>query len=270
VSAAPTSEPKALAPPQVHPAAYVDPAAQLSAGVMVEPGAIVGPDVRVGEGTRIGSYARVTGWTRLGAHCQVHHCAVVGGPPQDLKYTGAESYVEVGDHTVLREFSTVHLAAEAGNTTRVGSHCLIMAYAHVAHDCQVGNRVILANGVQMAGFVTVEDWAIIGGLSVIHQFSRVGCHSMIGGASRVPQDVAPYIKLAGNPPRLAGLNAIGLERRGFSAETVAALEEAYKLLFRRKLPLVDAVARIRAELPSLPEVEHLARFAETSVRGLTR
>jgi UDP-N-acetylglucosamine acyltransferase len=254
----------------VHPAAFVEPGAELSPGVVVEPGAVIGPHVRIGPGTRIGSHALVTGWTRLGAHCQVHHCAVVGAPPQDLKYRGDESYVEVGDHTVLREFSTVHLAAEPGGTTRVGSHCLIMAYAHVAHDCRVGDRVILANGVQMAGFVTIEDWAIVGGLSAVHQFARIGCHAMVGGASRVAQDVAPYVKVAGSPPRLAGLNSIGIERRGFAPTVIAALERAYRILFRSGLPVPEAVARIRTELPEIPEVEHMARFAETSARGLTR
>ena len=254
----------------VHPAAFVDPAAELGAGVVIEPGAVVGPHVRIGEGTRIGSHALVTGWTRVGRGCCVHHGAVIGAPPQDLKYTGAESYVEVGDHCELREYSTVHLASEPGATTRVGQHCMIMAYAHVAHDCQIGNRVVIANAVQMAGFVTIEDWAIVGGLCAIHQFVRIGCHSMIGGGSRVPQDVAPYVKVAGNPPRLGGINAVGLERRGFSAATCGALERAYRILFRRGLTVTDAVQTIRGELSQLPEVEHFARFAETSVRGLTR
>lgn len=255
---------------EVHAAAFVDPAAQLGPGVVVEPGAIIGPHVRIGAGTRVGSYARVTGWTEVGSHCEIHHGAVVGGPPQDLKYEGRESYVAIGDHTVLREFSTVHLASEPGGTTRVGRHCLLMAYAHVAHDCQLGDRVVVANAVQMAGFVTIEDWAIVGGLTAVHQFVRIGCHSMIGGGSRIPQDVAPYIKLAGNPPRLGGLNAVGLERRGFDADTRAALDRAYRILFRERLSVADAVLRLRAENPGVPEVEHLARFAETSVRGLTR
>ncbi len=254
----------------VHPASFVDPAARLGAGVIVEPGAVIGPHVAIGAGTRIGSHALVTGWTRIGEHCHIHHAALVGGAPQDLKYSGAESYVEIGDRTVLREFSTVHLAAEAGSTTHVGNDCLIMAYAHVAHDCRVGDRVVIANAVQMAGFVTIEDWAIIGGMSAIHQFVRIGCHSMIGGCSRIAQDVAPYVKVAGNPPRLAGVNAIGLERRGVAAESRAALDRAYRTLFRRGLTVTAAVAAMRSELGSVPEVEHLARFAETSVRGLTR
>jgi len=254
----------------VHPAAFVDPAAELGPGVIVEPGAVIGPHVQIGAGTRIGSHALVTGWTRIGERCSVHHAAAVGSPPQDLKYSGAKSYVEIGDRTVLREFSTVHLAAEAGMTTRVGSDCLIMAYAHVAHDCRVGDQVVIANAVQMAGFVTIEDWAIIGGLSAIHQFVRIGCHSMIGGCSRISQDVAPYVKVAGSPPRLAGLNSIGLERRGVSAPTRAALDGAYRVLFRRGFTVAAAVAAMRGEFGSVTEVEHLARFAETSVRGLTR
>lgn len=265
-----THEGRAVTPAMIHPASFVDPAARLEDGVIVEPGAVVGPHVQVGAGTRIGSHALVTGWTRLGQQVRVHHGAVVGAPPQDLKYSGAESYVEIGDHTELREYSTVHLAAEPGSTTRVGRRCLVMAYAHVAHDCTVGDHVVIANAVQMAGFVTIEDWAIVGGLTAIHQFVRIGCHSMIGGGSRIPQDVAPYVKTAGNPPRLAGVNSIGLSRRGIPAETCRALERAYRILFRRGITVTDAVAAIRAELPALAEVEHLARFAETSVRGLTR
>jgi UDP-N-acetylglucosamine acyltransferase len=158
----------------IHPAAFVDERARLGAGVTIGPGAVVGPDVRVGDGCEIGSHVLLTGRTTLGARCVVHHGAAVGGPPQDLKYAGAPSYLEVGEHTVIREFATLHVATEPEGTTRVGSHCLIMAYAHVAHDCRVGDRVILANAVQMAGVVTVEDWAIVGGGTVVHQFVRIG------------------------------------------------------------------------------------------------
>jgi len=195
---------------------------------------------------------------------------VLGTPPQDLKYTGDESYLEVGDHTVVREYVTANLATDPGETTRIGSHCLLMAYAHVAHNCVVGDRVIVANAVQFAGYVSVEDWAIVGGASVVHQFARIGRHCMIGGGSRISQDVAPYIRCAGSPPRLAGLNTIGLERRGFSPETIQALQAAYRILFRDGRTVSDAVAAMRAAYPDSPEVEHLARFAETSARGLTR
>ena len=254
----------------IHPAAFVDDGARLGAGVSIGPGAVIGPHVRIGDGTSVGSHALVTGWTKVGRGCRIHHGAVLGSPPQDLKYSGETSYLEVGDRTEVREFVTANLATEPGATTRVGSDCLLMAYSHVAHNCQLGDHVILANAVQMAGYVTIEDWAIVGGGTVIHQFVRVGRHSMIGGGSRIPQDVAPYVKLAGNPPRLAGVNGVGLERRGFDAETCAALDRAYRILFRQRLTVAEAVSRIRAELPGVPEVEVLARFAETSTRGLTR
>jgi UDP-N-acetylglucosamine acyltransferase len=206
----------------LHPAAFVDPAAELGVDVRIGPGAVVGPHVRIGDRTRIDSHALVTGWTRVGSDCHLHHGAVVGSPPQDLKYPGEVSYLEVGDHTVIREYVTANLATDPGATTRIGSHCLLMAYAHVAHNCVVGERVIVANAVQMAGYVTVEEWAIIGGGTVVHQFTRIGCHAMIGGGSRISQDVAPYVKTAGSPPRNAGINTIGLERRGFPRASIAA------------------------------------------------
>jgi len=254
----------------IHPAAFVDPAAQLGARVAVGPGAVIGPHVRVGDGARIGSHVLLDGWTTLGRDCRIHHGAAIGGPPQDLKYSGEPSYLVIGDRAEIREFATANLATEPGATTRVGDDCLLMAYSHVAHNCSVGDHVILANAVQMAGYVTVEDWAIVGGGTVVHQFVRIGRHAMIGGGSRIAQDVAPFVRAAGSPPRLAGINAIGLERRGFAAPTVAALERAYRLLFRSGLTAADAVARMRAELPGVAEVEQLARFTETSARGLTR
>lgn len=254
----------------IHPASFVDERAQLGVGVTIGPGAVIGPHVRIGDRTRVDSHALVTGWTRVGHDCRLHHGAVVGSPPQDLKYTGEESYLEVGDHSEIREYATANLATDPGATTRIGSHCLIMAYAHVAHNCEVGNHVVMANVVQLAGYVMVEDWAIVGGGTVVHQFVRIGCHSIIGGGSRIAQDVAPYVRSAGSPPRNAGLNTVGLERRGFSERTRSALDRAYKRLFRDGLTVETAVLRIREELPGIPEVEHFARFAETSTRGLSR
>lgn len=254
----------------IHPAAFVDSRARLGAGVEIGPGAVIGPHAAIGDGSVIGSHAMVDGWTTLGAGCRVHHGAAVGGPPQDLKYGGAPSYLVVGDRTVIREFATLNLATEPEATTRVGSDCMLMAYSHVAHNCVLGDHVILANAVQLAGYVTIEDWAIVGGGTVVHQFVRIGRHAMVGGGSRIPQDVAPFVKLAGNPPRLAGVNAIGLERRGFRREEIEALDQAYRLLFRRQIGVADAVARMRAELPHVEAVQQLARFAETSARGLTR
>lgn len=255
---------------QVHPAAFVEKGAQLGEDVVIGPGAVIGPHVVIGDGTRVDSHALVTGWTTLGRGCHIHHGAVLGSPPQDLKYTSEPSYLVVGDHTVCREYMTANLATEPGFTTRIGSHCLLMAYSHVAHNCHVGDRVILANAVQMAGYVNVDDWAIVGGGTVVHQFTRIGRHAMIGGGSRISQDIVPFVKSAGSPPRNAGMNTIGLSRRGFSKDVCDALDRCYRIFFRSGTTSSKAVADIRAELPGIPEVEHFARFCETSVRGVTR
>ena len=255
---------------RIHPGAFVAPAARLGADVVIGPGAVIGPHVTIGDRTRVDSNALVTGWTRIGADSHVHHGAVLGTAPQDLKYAGAESYLEVGDHTEIREYVTANLATDAGATTRIGSHCLLMAYAHVAHNCCVGDHVVVATAVQPAGYVTIEDWAIVGGGTLVHQFTRIGRHAMVGGGSRISQDVAPFVKAAGSPPRLAGLNRIGLQRRGFTAATCDVLDGAYRLLFREGLTVSRAVEEIRRRWPVVPEAEYLARFAETSVRGLTR
>jgi len=254
----------------IHPAAFVEDGALLGTGVTVGPGAVIGPNVRIGDGTSIGSHALVTGWTTIGKGCKLHHGAVAGSPPQDLKYGGETSYLEIGDHTELREYTTANLATEPGATTRIGGHCLLMAYAHVAHNCQIGDHAIIANAVQFAGYVTVEDWAIVGGGTVVHQFARIGRHSIVGGGTRLAQDAAPFMMVAGATPRCTGVNRIGLERRGFSAGTREALDRCFKLLFRDGLTVSEAVARMRERYPMIHEVEVLARFAETSARGLTR
>lgn len=255
---------------RIHPAAFVDPAARLGVDVVIGPGAVIGPDVTIGDRTQVDSHALVSGWTTIGRECRIHHGAVLGTPPQDLKYLGEPSYLVVGDRTVCREYMTANLATEPGYTTRIGDDCLLMAYSHVAHNCQVGDRCVIANAVQMAGYVVVDDWAIVGGGTVVHQFVRIGRHSMIGGGSRIPQDVAPYVKAAGSPPRNAGINSIGLERRGVSAPVREAIERAYRIFFRDGLTAQRAVEEIRARFPDVPEVEHFARFCETSVRGISR
>jgi UDP-N-acetylglucosamine acyltransferase len=255
---------------RIHPAAFVDPHAQLGADVVVGPGSVVGPHVVIGDRTRIDAHALVTGWTTLGADNHVHHGAVLGSPPQDLKYGGEPSYLTVGDHNVFREYVTANLATEPGASTRIGCHGLYMAYSHVAHNCALGDRVVIANAVQMAGYVVVDDWAIIGGGTVVHQFTRIGRHCMIGGGSRISQDIAPFVRTAGSPPRNAGVNTIGLERRGFPREVREALERAYRIFFRDGGTASQAVETIRSELPGVPEAEHFARFCETSVRGITR
>lgn len=254
----------------IHPAAFVDPGAEFGADVVIGPGAVIGPHVRLGDRTRVDSHALVTGWTTVGSDNHVHHGAVLGSPPQDLKYSGEPSYLVIGDHNVFREYATANLATEPGETTRIGSHVLLMAYSHVAHNCCLGDRVILANAVQLAGYVVVDEWAIVGGGTVVHQFTRIGRHSMIGGGSRVSQDMAPFVKSAGSPPRNAGINSIGLSRRGYSRTAIEAVERAYRIFFRDGHTAARAVETIRRELPGIPEAEHFARFCETSVRGITR
>jgi UDP-N-acetylglucosamine acyltransferase len=254
----------------VHPSAIVEEGACLGVDVAIGPGAIIGPHVTLGDRTKVDSHALVTGWTRVGQDSHVHHGAVLGTAPQDLKYSGEESYLELGDQVVVREFVTANLASGEGTTTRIGSHSMLMACAHVAHNCVVGEHVIIANAVLFAGYVTVEDWAIVGGGSMVHQFTRIGRHAMVGGGARVTQDIAPFIKVGGTPLRLAGLNRIGLERRGFSQATCDALDGAYRFLFRQGFTVERATAEMRAAFPGVPEVDYLARFAETSARGLTR
>jgi len=256
---------------EVHPSAVVDPGARVAAGVRIGPFCWVGPEVTLEEGVVLDSHVRVEGKTRLGRGVHVHAGAVLGGPPQDLKFVpGTASSLEVGEGTVVRECATANVGTDEGSVTRIGKRCLVMAYAHVAHNTQVGDHVILANGVQLAGYVTIEDYAIVGGLVPVHQFVRVGCHAMVGGGFRVPQDVAPYVRAGGAPLRPMGLNLVGLRRRGFSEDTIAALRTAYRLLFREGLGVEEAAARIQSELPPLPEVSHFAEFALSSERGLAR
>jgi UDP-N-acetylglucosamine acyltransferase len=254
----------------IDPTARVDAGAELGEGVVIGPWCRVGPNVRIGDGTVLDSMVVVDGHTEIGARCRLHHGAVVGTPPQDLKYAGLPTRCVVGSDCVLREYCTVNRSTSEADPTTLGDHCLVMAYAHVAHNCHLGDRVILANAATLAGHVTIGDWAIVGGVTPVHQFVKIGCHSIIGGGSRVPVDVAPYVKAAGNELRLFGLNRIGLERRGFEPATVSALNRLYRIFFRSKLLVPQAVEAIRRELPPLPEIEGFLRFVQQSERGLAR
>jgi len=252
----------------VHATALVDPAAELGQGVLVGPWAIIGPRVRVGDGTEVGPRVLIESDTNVGEDCRLGNGAVLGTDPQDLKYQGERSVLEVGDRCVIREFATLNRGTAATGRTLIGSDCLVMAYAHIAHDCVLGNHVILANAVNMGGHVVMEDWVMVGGLAGIHQFVHIGAHAFIGGASKITQDVPPYCRATGNPPRLLGLNAVGLERRGLSAEVRSALKRAYRILFQSKLNLSQAAARVEAEVPGIPEVRHLLAFIRASQRGI--
>lgn len=255
--------------PVIHSSALVDPKAEIGGGVEIGPNTIVGPHVSLGEGTRVGANCLLDGWTSIGKRCRIFHAAVIGAEPQDTKYQGEETYVRIGDGNIIREFATVHRATGEGKETRIGDTCFIMAYAHVAHNCTVGSSVVLANSVNMAGHVTIEDFATIGGVTPIHQFVRIGKYAFIGGGSRIPMDIVPYVKVAGNPARVSSLNSVGLQRHGFSAETRQILKQAYKLIFRSRLNVTQAIERIKSEVKPVPEIQHLVDFIESSERGIT-
>jgi UDP-N-acetylglucosamine acyltransferase len=248
-------------------AARVSPRAQIGDGVSIGPFTIVEDGAVIGNGTSIAASALIGKGARIGKNCKIHHGAIVGHEPQDLKYADEESTCEIGDRTVIREYATLHRGTGQGGRTIVGSDCFIMGYVHIAHDCILGNKVIMANAAMMAGHCEVEDHATIGGITPIHQFVRIGCHSMIGGGVRVPKDVPPYI-LAGN--FFQGLNSVGLRRRGFSPGILSALNKTYNLIYNSRLNVSQAVARIQGDesLATVPEVQHVLTFIENSKRGI--
>ncbi len=257
------------APPRIHPTAIVDPGAELEDGVEVGPYAIVGPNVKIGAGTTLGPHAYIERNTQVGRECVIAKGAVLGTDPQDLKYEGEDTLLVVGDGTTIREFATLNRGTRVSGKTTVGSGCLLMAYSHIAHDCVIGNRVIIANAVQMGGHVVIEDYASVGGICALHQFIRIGAYAFIGGASRVPKDVVPYVRAAGNPLELYGLNTVGLERRGFSKTARLELKRAYRILFKSELNISQAIAELRLHEDVTPEVEHLIDFIEASERGVS-
>ncbi len=255
----------------IHETAIVDGSAELGTGVEIGPFAIVGPGVSIGANTRIGPRVLIEKDTTVGRDCLIANGAVLGTDPQDLKYEGERTFLEVGDRTVIREFATLNRGTGTAGSTVVGSDCLLMAYCHIAHDCALGNHIIVSNATNMAGQVTIEDWAIISGLVAIHQFVRIGAHAFVGGGSRIPQDVPPYCRAVGNPsPRLYGLNTVGLERRGFPADVRRRLKRVYRILFQSNLNLSRAIARVEADQTLLdPEVGYFIDFIRTSKRGIT-
>jgi UDP-N-acetylglucosamine acyltransferase len=255
----------------VHPTAIVAPGAKLHATVEVGPYAVIGPQVTIGAGTTVGPHAVIDGRTRLGERNKVFQFASVGAQPQDLKYAGEDSALEIGDENLIREFTTLHKGTTGGGgVTRIGNGNLFMAYAHVAHDCQVGNGCVFANAATLGGHVEIGDHVILGGLAAVHQFTRVGRHAFIAGGSMVVMDVPPFCTAQGDRAELAGINSIGLARHGFSEDQIGRVKEAYRILFRSKLPLEEAVERLRTDLGDQSEIQTLLAFITTSQRGLTR
>ncbi len=252
----------------IHRTALVDPTAQVGGDVTIGPYTIIGPRVSVGDRCQIAAHAVLERNVKLGTGVKIGYGSVLGNDPQDLKYAGEETWVEVGDATVIREYSTINRGTRATGKTSVGQRCFLMSYVHLAHDCVIGNDVIIANGVQMAGHVTVQDRAVVSGLVPIHQFVRIGTFSFVGGGSRVNQDVPPYTKAVGNPVHLYGLNSVGLQRAGFAPEVKLALKRAYRLVFNSDFTVSQGIARARTEFPAIPEVETFLKFIEASPRGV--
>lgn len=252
----------------IHSSAIVDPGAVLGQDVEIGPFAIVGPGTCIGDRCRIAPRATLERNVRLAADVRVGQGSILGGDPQDLKYQGEESWVEIGEGTVVREYATINRGTAASGVTRVGRGCFVMSYVHLAHDCHVGDGVIIANGTQLAGHVTIHDRASLSGLVAVHQFTAIGSFAFVGGMSRVNQDIPPYVKAVGNPIELYGLNSIGLQRAGFPPDTVSALKRLYRLFFNSELNLSQAIDRARTELPPLPEVESFLEFVSSSQRGV--
>ncbi|MCI0569567.1 MAG: acyl-ACP--UDP-N-acetylglucosamine O-acyltransferase [Myxococcaceae bacterium] len=256
---------------RIHPTAIIAPGADLHPTVEVGPYSVIGARVRIGEGTVVGPHVVIEGRTTIGAGNRIFQFASVGAAPQDLKYAGEDTELVIGDGNQVREFSTLHLGtAGGGGVTRVGNRNLFMAYSHVAHDCVVGNGCVMANSAALAGHVEVGNHVILGGLSAIHQFTRIGDHAFISGGSMVTMDVPPYCTAQGDRAELAGLNTVGLSRHGYSEDQIGRIKDAYRTLFRSKLGLNEAVAKVRAEHGGHREIDALLEFIQSSKRGITR
>ena len=255
---------------EIHQTAIISPKAELGNNVTVGPYAIIEEDVTVGDGCQIGSSVLLAPGAVLGKNVRIFHSAVIGTVPQDLKFEGEKTKAVIGDNTTLREFVTVNRGTVAHGESSVGKNCLLMAYAHVAHDCIIGDNVIMANSVNLGGHVEIDDNAIVGGVVPIHQFVKIGAHAMIGGGFRVHQDVCPYALVAGYPLKVAGLNGVGLKRRGFAKEVIKKLDLCFKFLFFSNLNTTQAVEKIKSEIEIVPEVQTILDFIERSNRGLIK
>jgi UDP-N-acetylglucosamine acyltransferase len=256
-------------PVNIHPTAIVHSGAQLGQDVRIGPGAIVGENVTIGDRTEVGPYAVIDGWTTIGQECRIFTSAVLGSECQDLKFRGEKSFLKIGNRNTIREFVTMNRATAENGVTQVGDDNLIMAYSHVAHDCVVGNNNILANSMTLAGHVVIMDHANIGGLTAIHQYVRIGSYAMIGGYSRITKDVPPYIMCAGSPLKILGINKIGLERKGFTPEQLQVIEKGYRILYRSKMNISQALIKLEEE-QAHAELVPFIEFIRTSERGITK
>ena len=253
-----------------HSTAIIHPKARIGAGCEIGPYCVIGEHVALGEGCKLHSHVVLDGHTTIGRENDIFPFACLGLKTQDLKWKGGVSRTEIGDGNTFREYVTIHSATGDGEVTRVGSHNNILAYCHIAHNCTLGDRIIMSNVATLAGHVTVEDYAVVGGLAAVHQFCRIGKLAMIGGCSKVVQDVPPFMIADRNPAETRTINKVGMERNGISEEAQNALRQAYKILFREGLTIPNALSKIEGELPSLPEIKHLVQFVRTSERGISK
>ncbi|MCX5828839.1 MAG: acyl-ACP--UDP-N-acetylglucosamine O-acyltransferase [Deltaproteobacteria bacterium] len=256
---------------KIHPTAIISSEAHLEEGVEIGPYSIIGPDVTIGKNTIIGPHVVIDSQTDIGEGCRIFQFSSIGAVPQDLKFKGEATRTIIGNYNTIREYVTIHRATSADiGVTIMGDYNLLMAYCHVAHNCKLGNRIVMANAANLAGHIHVEDNAIIGGLTGIHQFTRIGAHCIIGGCSAVAKDVPPFVMASGNIAKLYGLNMVGLKRRNFSVETIQALKQAYRLVFRSSLLLKTAIAKVKTEVADIPEVRQFIDFIQNSQRGICR
>jgi len=256
----------------IHPTAIVDPKAEIGEGVEIGPYSVVERGVSIGEGTKIGPHVVIREGTQVGRKCQIFQFSSIGEAPQAFAYRGEKTSLLIGDQNIIREFVTLHRGTpHGGGKTVIGDGNYVMAYSHVAHDCHIGNQVVLANGATLAGHILIEDNAIIGGLSAIHQFCRIGAHAFISGLTGVTLDIPPYMLSSGNRAKLFGLNTVGLKRAHFREETLRALKKAYRIIFRSGLTLGKALKSVgEDEISQMPEVQHLLQFIQHSKRGISR
>lgn len=256
---------------EIHPAAIVHPKAEIDEGVSIGPFSIIGEGIRIKKGSKLISNIIMEGDTEIGENCIIYPFTSIGLPPQDTKYRGEKTGVRIGDNNIIREYITIHRASAGGDgITTIGNNNFLMAYVHIAHDCKIGNSVNMANLATLGGHVLIEDYAFVGGLVAIHQFTRIGAYSMVGGFSGVNQDIPPYTIVSGAPAKLFGLNTIGLKRHSFSDQTINELKKAYKIIFREKRTLKDAIKKIQEELPYTDEIKHLIEFIQKNKRGICR
>ncbi len=252
------------------PLAYVNPQAKVANTVVIEPFVNIEKNVEISEGTWIGSNVTIMEGARIGKNCRIFPGAVISAIPQDLKFQGEDTTVKIGDNTTIREFVTINRGTKANNETVVGNNCLIMAYAHIAHDCIVGNNVILANAATLAGHIEIDDWSIIGGLVAIHQFVKIGAHTMISGGSLVRKDIPPFVKCAREPLSYVGVNSIGLRRRGFTNDQINQVQNIYRIIYLKGYNVTQAIEIIEAEIPATPERDEILSFITRSSRGIMK